>query len=322
MQGLILLDKPEGLTSFAAVARVRRIFGEKRAGHTGTLDPMATGVLPILLGRATRVSSLMLESDKRYLARVRLGITTDTLDVTGEVLSERDVSVSDSALEAACGRFRGEIKQVPPMYSALKKDGVRLYDLARSGVEVEREARAVTIKRLDILERDGDEFVMDVLCSKGTYIRSLAADIGEALGCGAALSSLRRTFTAGFDIADCVTLDELEANAEAHLLPADRCLRFMPKATVTDRQRDRFLHGGELSLDRVGIEAADVAKTAGAGNNEVGRADDSAVAADSTAVPTNGETPFVRVYSRAGELLGLGRLDGGELKVHCILYEG
>ena len=119
-----------------------------------------------------------------------------------------------------------------------------------------------------------------------------------------------------------MTLDELEANAEAHLLPADRCLRFMPKATVTDKQRDRFLHGGELSLDRVGIDAADVAKTAGAGNNEVGRADDSAGAADGTAVPTNGETPFVRVYSRAGELLGLGRLDGGELKVHCILYEG
>lgn len=291
MQGLILLDKPEGLTSFAAVAKVRHIFGEKRAGHAGTLDPMATGVLPVLIGRATRLCSLMLESDKRYLARVKLGITTDTLDVTGSVLTQSCVSVDEAQLISVCSQFTGQIMQKPPMYSALKKDGVRLYDLARQGIEVERKSRSVNIRELKISDFNGDEFVMDVACSKGTYIRSLAADIGESLGCGAALSELRRTYTAGFDISDCTTLAQLESDPQAHLLCADRCVDYMPLASVTDKQCSRFLHGGALSIDRVTIE----------GETCVGG--------------------FVRIYDRCGRLLGLGRAEDGELKVQCILCE-
>ena len=218
---------------------------------------MATGVLPILLGRATRVSSLMLESDKRYLARVRLGITTDTLDVTGEVLSERDVSVSDSALEAACGRFRGEIKQVPPMYSALKKDGVRLYDLARSGVEVEREARAVTIKRLDILERDGDEFVMDVLCSKGTYIRSLCEDIAEKLETVGYMKELERTVVGKFNIQNSINVEEFEENKEneefikEHFITIEDFFESQNKAKIIldNKRLGHFLNGVKLTYN-------------------------------------------------------------------------
>ena len=179
MNGLILLDKPEGFTSFKAAAVLRRIYGTKRVGHTGTLDPMATGVLPILIGRATRLCSLVLESDKRYTATVRLGITTDSLDITGNVLSESEVNVSDEQLYDALKHFTGEYDQIPPMFSAIKKDGVRLYDLARQGKEVERTPRRIKIHEINLSERNGNEFKIDVLCSKGTYIRSLADDIGR-----------------------------------------------------------------------------------------------------------------------------------------------
>ena len=235
MQGLLLIDKPEGMTSFAAVSQIKRAFSEKRAGHTGTLDPMATGVLPVLLGRATRLSSMMLESDKRYEAELVLGVTTDTLDITGNVLTTTPHSVTAEDFEKVLQKFRGEIIQTPPMYSALKKDGVRLYDLARQGIEVEREARKVTIKKLDFLGVTADgRFKIDVLCSKGTYIRTLADDIGRELGCGATLGSLRRTFAGGFDISDCTPLDAIKESPQTCLFSADKCVMHLPSVKLSE----------------------------------------------------------------------------------------
>lgn len=255
MEGLVLLDKPAGITSFKAVATVRFLSGEKRIGHTGTLDPMATGVLPVLLGQATRLSNLLLNAEKRYTARLKLGVTTDTLDCTGQVLSTAPVTADSGALRRAVKGFVGEIDQVPPMYSALKQNGRRLYDLAREGVEVIRPARRVVIKSLDLLDQVGpDEYEMDVLCSKGTYIRSLVDDIGKTLGCGAVLTSLRRTMTAGFEIKDCVPLARLEAEGvPPFLLPADRAVEAFPKIMVTPAQGLRFCNGGGLSLARLNL---------------------------------------------------------------------
>ena len=293
MQGLILLNKPQSMTSFAAVAQVRRLFGEKRAGHTGTLDPMATGVLPILLGRATRLSSFMLESDKRYTATVILGVQTDTLDITGKVISTQEHSVDDAQMESVLARFRGRIKQMPPMFSALKKDGQRLYDLARQGIEVEREARDIEIKRLEIVGKtDEGHYLLDVLCSKGTYIRSLVDDIGKALGCGATLGGLQRTFAAGFDISQCVSLEQLKEEPMKYLQSAEGCVSHFPSVTVSDNQRNRFLHGGELFLSRLDIQG--------------------------DLLPDG----YARVYDRAGVMIGLGKSDGIQLKVQCVLLGG
>lgn len=258
MNGLILLDKPAGSTSFKAAACIRRIYGEKRVGHTGTLDPLATGVLPILVGRATRLCSYVLEADKRYAATVRLGITTDSLDITGEVLSEREVNVTDVALKTALEHFTGTYDQIPPMFSAIKKDGVRLYDLARKGVEVERQPRRVTIKELNLIERNGDEFKVDVLCSKGTYIRSLADDIGRSLGCGACLTALRRTKTAQFEIEQCVTLEELEKAPEKHLLSPEKAVEYLRCVEYSAAQGARFKNGAEIDAARIAF-FADVA---------------------------------------------------------------
>lgn len=253
MNGLILLDKPFGFTSFKAAAVLRRIYGTKRVGHTGTLDPMATGVLPIMIGRATRLCSLVLESDKRYTATVRLGITTDSLDITGEVLSETEVNVSNEQLSQALKHFTGEYDQIPPMFSAIKKDGVRLYDLARQGVEVERTPRKITIHEINLLERNGDEFMIDVLCSKGTYIRSLADDLGKYLGCGACLTALRRTKTAQFDISQCVTLDQIESNPEEYLLSPEIAVDYLREIELSEGQAKRFKNGAELAKDRVKV---------------------------------------------------------------------
>ena len=292
MQGMILLDKPEGMTSFSAVSAVKRIFGEKRVGHTGTLDPMATGVLPILLGRATRLCELMLTADKRYTAEVLLGVETDTLDITGNVISETDCDISVVEFESVCSRFVGEYEQVPPMFSALKKDGVRLYDLARQGVEIEREARLVNIKKLDIIEKSGkNKFIIDVICSKGTYIRSLADDLGEALGVGATLTMLRRTETAGYTADMCVTLDELKENPQKYLREADSVVSYCPAVNVTDNQTRRFLNGGELFLERINFDT------------EVSDGD------------------LIRVYSFDNKFLGLGLVDGELLKIKCIITE-
>ena len=253
MNGLILLDKPEGFTSFKAAAVLRRIYGTKRVGHTGTLDPMATGVLPIMIGRATRLCSLVLESDKRYTATVRLGITTDSLDITGEVLSESEVNVSNEQLNEALAHFQGEYDQIPPMFSAIKKDGVRLYDLARQGKEVERTPRRIKIHEINLLERNGNEFKIDVLCSKGTYIRSLADDLGKFLGCGACLTALRRTKTAQFNISQCVTLEQIEGDPEKYLMSPELAVDYLREVELTEGQAKRFKNGAELSKDRVKI---------------------------------------------------------------------
>lgn len=292
MQGLILLDKPEGITSFKAAAVLRHLCCEKRIGHTGTLDPMATGVLPVLLGQATRLSSLLITAEKRYTATIRLGITTDTLDITGQVLSENPVSVSRDEFEAILGKFRGEISQLPPMYSAIKKDGRRLYELAREGIEVERAPRTVNIKEISISEQLSDcEYVIDVLCSKGTYIRSLADDIGKALSCGAVLTGLRRTMTAGFDIADCTPLSVIEENGvQNYILPPDRAVMNYGEVRVSMAQAVRFCNGGELFLSRL------------------------------TLPDGIGDGALLRVYGPKG-FLGMGKADlqGEQLKVFCVI---
>lgn len=221
--GILLVDKPAGMTSHDVVFRVRRLFGTKKVGHTGTLDPMATGVLVVLLGRAAKASEYVSHDEKVYDAILRLGITTDTEDVTGRVLTESNDIPPPEAVEAVLPRFRGEILQVPPMYSALKVGGRKLCDIARAGGTVEREARRVTIRELDCRASDlPTDYRLRVRCSGGTYIRTLCADIGAALGAGGVMAALRRVEAGGFSIADCKTLDELEAmESEARLA----CLR-------------------------------------------------------------------------------------------------
>lgn len=252
MQGFLLLDKPEGMTSFSAVSAIKKLASEKRVGHTGTLDPMATGVLPIFLGRATALSSILLEAEKEYTATVKLGITTDTCDITGEVLNERPVSVTKEELEAALLKFRGEIEQIPPMYSALKKDGVRLYELARRGQTVEIEPRRITINELTLESFEGDTCQIFVSCSKGTYIRSLCRDIGEALGCGATMTALRRNSTCGFSEAECVSLGDLTSeNISNYVKNEEWAVRHLPELCVTEKQAVRFSNGGQLSYERL-----------------------------------------------------------------------
>ena len=258
MQGLILIDKPENITSFGAVAKIKRIAYEKRVGHTGTLDPMATGVLPVLLGRATALSGLLTLADKRYTAKVKLGVATDTEDITGNIISETKVSVTDLQLEAALKLFTGKIMQMPPMYSAIKKDGVRLYKLAREGKTAEVEAREIEIFSISLISplNNQNVFEIDVHASKGTYIRSLARDIGEHLGCGACLTELRRTYTGGFSIEDCVSLDTLnEKNITKHIISEERAVAHLREVLVTEKQAVRFCNGGQLDLERLKIKA-------------------------------------------------------------------
>ncbi len=256
MQGFLLLKKPNGLTSFSAVSRIKRLAHEKRVGHTGTLDPIATGVLPIFLGKATALSSLLLDADKRYIATVKLGITTDTDDITGAVLNQKEVKVSKSELYNALERFKGKIKQKPPMYSALKKDGVRLYDLARQGKTVDIPEREVEIFSIELLSNLNDEncFVIDVCVSKGTYIRSLARDIGELLGCGATLTKLERTETCGFSISQCTSLEDLtEDNISEKIVSEETAVLHLRECQITHNQAIRFCNGGQLSFDRLNI---------------------------------------------------------------------
>jgi tRNA pseudouridine55 synthase len=212
MDGILNIDKPAGITSYGVVARVKRLSGERRVGHGGTLDPEATGVLPVCLGRATRVVEYIMGTPKSYRAVIELGTMTDTYDAAGKVVGRADPSgVDRRTLEAALKAFLGEIRQVPPMFSAVKHDGRPLYDLARAGQDVARESRPVTVYRLDIVEWQPPRFTLDVACGRGTYIRSLAHDLGQALGCGAHLAALTRTRYGRFDIADAAALEELEA---------------------------------------------------------------------------------------------------------------
>lgn len=261
MNGIIVIDKENGYTSFDVVAKMRRICGEKKIGHTGTLDPMATGVLPILIGNATKAQSLLPESDKEYEATLSFGITTDTLDITGKVLSQTESNVKSEDLEAVLPQFRGDIMQLPPMYSAVSKDGVRLYELARKGLVTEREARPITVYKLDLLNFDEQLQSAQILvkCSKGTYIRSICDDIGQALGCGAVMTSLRRVTACGYTLDDAITLEkakELSENGmlEEYLRPTESVFACYPSVKVTEAQAVRFKNGGGLMLSRTDVD--------------------------------------------------------------------
>ena len=214
MNGILLIDKEPDWTSNDVVAKLKGILHERRIGHSGTLDPMATGLLVVFVGRATRAVEFAEGHDKRYLAALRLGASTDTQDTTGNVLCERPVNVSESELCSVLRRFTGEIMQIPPMYSAIKVNGKRLYEIARRGEEIERAARRVTIYGIDLVGRSGEDYLLDVRCSKGTYIRTLCNDIGEALQCGGCMSSLRRTNAGGFSVDKAVTIGEVQRLAD------------------------------------------------------------------------------------------------------------
>lgn len=247
VDGVLLLDKPIGMTSNAALQKLRWLFNAEKAGHTGTLDPLATGVLPICLGEATKFSGELLDADKAYRATVQLGVITTTGDAEGEVLATAPVTASEADLRAVLPRFIGDIEQIPPMYSALKRDGKPLYELARQGIEVAREPRQVTIASIELLSWHGDQFVIDVDCSKGTYIRTLAADIGNALGCGAHLAALRRTRVGRHDLSGALDLPSIEAlsteQRDGLLLPCDILLSGLPVVTLGEREANTMLHG-------------------------------------------------------------------------------
>lgn len=292
MNGILCLDKPERMTSFSCCAVVRRLAGTKKVGHAGTLDPMATGVLPILIGSATRFLDYLPDHTKRYCASLRFGAVSDTLDAWGEVRETGAPLPTRAAVEAALGAFRGDIMQVPPMMSALKKDGRRLYELARQGIEVERPARPITIHALTLLDMDETAGIatLDCTCSKGTYIRSICDDLGRALGCGAVMTALRRTMAAGMTLADAITPDTArsladEGTLDKHLLPLETVLKAYPALTVSAAQATRFRNGGALALERL------------------------------SARPSG----LTRVFAPDGTLLGLGRPDEEQLAVARLL---
>ncbi len=288
MNGILCIDKPEEMTSFLCCAILRRLLGEKKIGHAGTLDPNATGVLPLLVGRATRALELLPCHDKRYTTTLRFGATSDTLDIWGQVTPTGKPSPSRADVEKALPAFRGDILQTPPMTSALKKDGVRLYDLARQGIEIERQARPVTVYQLELLAYDEENGILelDCYCSKGTYIRSLCDDLGRVLGCGAVMTALRRTEAAGYTLADCLSLEEAKALAAEgalvqRLRPIDSAFSTYPAISVTAAQSTRFQNGGSLALERL----------------------------------KNAPTGPARIYSPAGEFLGLGTPKDDQLAI-------
>ena len=249
--GILIVDKPAGWTSMDVCAKLRGVFHEKRVGHGGTLDPMATGVLPVFIGRATRAVEFAEKSDKEYISGLKLGVITNTQDTSGEVLEERPVQVSREQLEAALEKFRGDILQVPPMYSAIKINGKKLYELARKGREVERPARAVTIKALEILDKQGDSlYTIRVRCTKGTYIRTLCHDIGQALGCGGCMASLRRTMAAGFTLEDAVSLEQIrtESDPASLLLPVDCLFAGRPVLVLKSAEAEKKIRNGMTAV--------------------------------------------------------------------------
>jgi tRNA pseudouridine55 synthase len=252
VDGVLLLDKPGGITSNLALQKARRALNAAKAGHAGTLDPLATGLLPVLVGEATKFSADLLDADKGYRARIRLGVRTTTADADGEVLAQRPVTVTREQLLAALSRFTGTITQLPPMHSALKRDGKPLYAYARAGVAIERTPRTVTIARLEVLSFEGHDLIVDIDCSKGTYVRTLADDLGEALACGAHLAELRRTRVGNMTLDRSVALDALEAMApegrRAVLLPVDALLQDFGRIDLGAPQAQRFAHGNELDL--------------------------------------------------------------------------
>ena len=256
MTGIIPLKKGENITSFFAVNKVRRIIGEKKCGHTGTLDPNATGVLPIAVGGATRFIELLPTHKKAYKATFKTGFCTDTLDIWGTVTETFDKVVSFEEIEEAVFEFKGEIMQLPPMYSAIKRDGVRLYELARQGIEVERTPRKCEVYELSVEKTENGEYSLYCECSAGTYIRTLINDIGEKLGCGATMTSLERTFACGIEISECFTLEELtelkeKGEIEKVIIPLEKLLLEYPEIHVTENQAKRFSNGGSLMKERV-----------------------------------------------------------------------
>lgn len=294
MNGILLLNKSPEMTSFLSGAVARRLLGATKIGHAGTLDPMATGVLPLLCGNATRAADLLPIQDKAYRATLRFGLTSDTQDIWGAVTATGCAAPTREAVEVVLPAFRGVIRQVPPMASALKKDGVRLYTLARQGIEVEREAREVTVYALDIVAYDATtgELTLDCHCSKGTYIRTICHDLGAVLGVGAVMTALTRTMAAGYRLEDCVTLDDLREmtveERQARLLPVDTAFAVYPAVTVTEAQARRFRNGGALDLERL-----------------------------ETRVETR-----ARVYAPDGRFLGLGEPRDGALTVEKIFATG
>ncbi len=298
MNGIIVINKPQNFTSFDVVAVMRRLCGQRKIGHTGTLDPMATGVLPLLLGNATRAQDILPDSDKEYVAQFKLGIITDTLDIWGEVLEEKTVNANIDDILSLIPKYSGEITQIPPMYSAVKKDGVRLYDLARQGIEVEREERKVTISQLKLLSYDDETFSgqLKIACSKGTYIRTLIDDIGKDLGCGAVMTSLVRTKACGFTLEDSVTLDEFRTiskegecpeNTSGLLRSSESLFDVYRKISVSEKQAQRFSNGNPLDIERTAVKKS----------------------------AEDGE--ILRVCDRSGKFLGLGKvnLDIGLIKI-------
>ena len=248
MNGILLIDKPADWTSSDVVAKLRGVLHERRIGHSGTLDPMATGLLVVFIGRATRAVEFAESQEKRYLARLRLGLATDTQDITGRRVSGQPRTVSDEELESVLRCFRGDIQQIPPMYSAVKIGGRKLYEIARRGVVVERQPRSVHVYELSVLGREGDEVLLDVACSKGTYIRTLCHDIGEKLGCGGCMSSLRRCASGSFRLENAYTLEQVQAAADRGevqklLLPVDSLFPGYPELRV-DAQEERRLRSG------------------------------------------------------------------------------
>lgn len=279
MNGILLVDKPADWTSHDVVAKLRGVLGERRMGHSGTLDPMATGLLVVFAGRATRAVSFSENHSKCYEARLRLGLTTDTQDTTGTVLETHPVTVGADEVRAALEHFTGELLQLPPMYSALKVNGQKLYDLARQGKTVERKPRAITVYELELLEQSApDEFTLRVVCSKGTYIRTLCHDLGQALGCGGCMAALRRTMAAGFRIEEAVTLERAQEEREALLLPLDEYFRAYPRFTVQNETQEKRAYNGNAFTAR------------GVADGEY------------------------RVYDRAGNFLSLSRAEDGELR--------
>lgn len=276
--GIIIIDKPSGWTSMDVCAKLRGILHERRIGHGGTLDPMATGVLPVFVGQAAKAVEYAENGRKEYVGGLRLGLVTDTQDITGNALETRPVSATEAEVAAAFAKFAGNIQQVPPMYSAVKVQGKRLYELARKGRDVERKPRAVTIYELELLERVGEtDWRFRCLCSKGTYIRTLCHDIGAALGCGGTLCELRRTKAAGFTLADAVTLDAVQEQGAALLRPVDTLFREYPALRAPSPGAERRVRCGQE-------------------------------------IRTDAPDGVYRLYSQAGEFLSLSEARGGALK--------
>ena len=246
MNGIVIVDKPAGFTSHDVVAKLRRIYNTRRIGHSGTLDPMATGVLPVFIGRATRACEFAACDSKTYVARLLLGVTTDTQDITGKIRAVSPVQVTEAQLIHACAGFVGEISQIPPMYSAVKVGGKRLYQLARKGVEIEREPRRITVYSIGVERIAPCQYDLTIRCSKGTYIRALCADIGAALGCGGTLASLRRTCSGVFDLSMSRTLKQLERSPWSGVIPVDQMFSAYPAITIDREGAKRCRNGAPV----------------------------------------------------------------------------